>query len=172
MKTTYNYLRPHAFKMVIKDAPGVAFAIQRASIPGIIGDRVDTENPFISVPHLYDKILHTNTTLEFIVSEDLDNYLQIYDWMIAIGFPTDRSMDYAKKVKDLNARKRGHQDSLISDISLIIMDSDHHELATVDYLDAFPVNLSPMDMDIRQTEFQYMTASVEFVFRTFSIVVN
>ena len=170
---SYNYLRPNSFRMSIQQAPSVSFTCQTAEIPGINSVPADQATPFISIPHAYDKIQYPPFGIEFIISESLDNYLEIFNWMRAIGFPEEYK-DFLNMpgIQNENISRKNSQDFLMSDISLIALDSDNHTLMEVTYLDAFPVALGSIIFNTKVGEYNYLTASTNFAFRDLNININ
>ena len=48
--TTYDYLRPNAFRFVVKDLPHVSYACQSANLPSIQLGFAVQPTPFIDIP--------------------------------------------------------------------------------------------------------------------------
>jgi hypothetical protein len=87
--TTYDYLRPNAFRFSIKDLPRTSFTCQSANLPDMqLGFAVQT-TPFVDIPTIGDKINFGEFTIRFLVAEDMSNYLELYRWILALGFPKD-----------------------------------------------------------------------------------
>lgn len=163
MSNDYNFLRPNSFRMVIKNSPATSFTIQEANIPALMSDFANQTTPFIDTPHPFDKLYHGNLEVEFIVSESMQNYMEIRDWMVTIGFPNGYN-DYKEITESLRGRKNS-QDFLVSDISLIVLDSDNHELMVVDYLDAFPIQLGSIALNAKMANYNYVSVQATFAYR-------
>jgi hypothetical protein len=84
---TNDYLRPNAFRFSIKDLPGVSFTCQSANIPDLQLGFATQPTPFTDVPLVGDKLNFGEFTVRFLISEDMSNYLEMYRWLVALGFP-------------------------------------------------------------------------------------
>ena len=78
-------------------------------------------------------------TLRFLVDENLENYMQIQNWMRGIAFP-----DNLGEVYDLSAERAGfpdedrrNPDNLTSDGSLLVMNSTNNPQFMVKFSDLF-----------------------------------
>jgi len=170
MSRNYNYLRPNSFRLVIKNSPAVSFTCQEADIPEITSQPAQQATSFVDIPHPYDKLFHGDFNINFIISENLENYMEIRNWMEAIGFPTDYN-DYGK-VSDEQVIRKNSQDLLVSDLSLIVLDSDNHELMVVEYEDAFPIVLGKVDFNTKMSNYDYATCGATFAYRFNRIIVK
>jgi hypothetical protein len=95
-------------------------------------------------------------SVEFKVNESLDNYLEIFNWMIGLGYPSDfRQYDKLKNNQDLDK-------GISSDIKVLLLDSSKASTVSVEFTDAFPIQLSPMRFDATLTNMQYVTATATF----------
>ena len=82
-----NFLSPVGFKLKINKVPKVDFLAVGANLPGItLGTALQpTYLKDIDLPG--DKLVYDDFRVNFIVDEDLENYRQIYNWMVGLGFP-------------------------------------------------------------------------------------
>ena len=84
-----NFLAPIGFKLTLEKAPKAAFLCQTANIPTIQVGEVDIPTRGL-VPYPIDgNIRYGDFTVEFLVDENLENYLEIHNWMRALGTPND-----------------------------------------------------------------------------------
>ena len=66
------------------------FFVQTANIPGISLGELVIPTPYKDIPYVGDKVTYENLTIQFIVDEHLENYIEMHNWMIGIGFPKSR----------------------------------------------------------------------------------
>ena len=85
--TNRNYLSPVGYRFTLKRAPNVEFFVQRVRIPGLTLPVVERPTPFVKIPEPGDHLEFDTLSVTFKINEDLDNYLEIFDWMIALGKP-------------------------------------------------------------------------------------
>ncbi len=168
----YNYLRPNAFRFTILDIPNVSFTVQTAFLPDISGQAAFQPTPFIDLPRIGDKLTHEDLTIKFVVNENMDNYLELYYWMTAIGFPNN----YREFSNLLSSRKNtrvfaetGEETLAYSDAELVLLNSDNLPNISITYKDAFPVNLSGMTVDVSSNNTEYLTCEATFKFSYFDI---
>ena len=107
-------------------------------------------------------------TLQFIVDENLENYLEIHNWIYGLGYPESVS-DF----QELITAKEGSKDlkEQFSDGTLAILNSNFNVSARVKFRDLFPVSLSSLDFTATETDYTYFTATVTFKYRFYTIEV-
>ena len=82
-----DYASPTQFQLVINQLPEVEFFITNLTLPGInLGEAV-IPTPMKQIPVMGDEITFENLSLQFLVNETFENYMEIHNWLIAIGFP-------------------------------------------------------------------------------------
>jgi len=155
-----NYLSPIEFRVSIKRLPNVQFFTQKTSIPSVSTTAVVLPTRFNPVYVTPDKVAFSNLDLSFIVDENMNNYIEIFEWMISSAFPADHNQ--YKKIKESD-------EGLFSDISVIIMNSKKNSNIEIAYTNCFPISLSDVQLDTTQSDIAYPEASVSFQYDTFSI---
>ncbi len=105
-------------------------------------------------------------TLRFLVDENMENYLAVYDWLKGLGFP-----ETAKQYKTLTTDKDGQKDNkeAFSDGTLRILNSNYREVAKVKFEDLFPTSLTSLDFDATNTDIQYFTAEATFKYTIYKL---
>jgi hypothetical protein len=168
----YNWLRPNAFRFSILDIPNVSFTVQSVNLPSINSQEAVQPTPFLDLPRIGDKLTHSDLTIKFIVNENMDNYLEIYDWMTAIGFPnnySEFSTILSSRIKSRTFAEQGEESLAYSDLELTILDSDNNPNIHITYKDSFPVNLSDIFLDVSSNNTEYVTCTATFKFSYFNI---
>jgi hypothetical protein len=175
LPTTYDYLRPNAFRFSIKDLPNTSFLCQSANLPALqIGYAVQS-TPFVDIPTIGDKINFGDFTIRFLISEDMSNYLELYRWLIALGFPED----YNQFSAFVNKRPSGFplrntsagKDELLaySDGTLTILDSTNNPKVNIIFKNMFPISLEALDFDVASQSVEYFTAIASFRYTVFEV---
>jgi hypothetical protein len=118
---------------------------------------------FVQVPLPDDRIIYNDFVCTFPVDEQMKNYREIADWIIGLGFPKQFG-----QYKDL----RDSVDGIESDVSLIILDADHQPMHTVKFLGAFPVSLSEIVFNTKDTDtvIPMVTATFKYTYWQFDEV--
>jgi len=172
---TYDYLRPNAFRFGVKDIPNVSFTCQSANIPDIQLGYAVQPTPFVDIPTIGDKINFGELAIRFLISENMSNYLELYRWLIAIGFTKDYNQ-FSTFVKDRPSRfpfvtrLDGTSEILAySDATLTILDSTNTAKVNIIFKSLFPTSLSTLDFDIASGSVEYFTAIASFKYTIFEV---
>lgn len=172
---TNDYLRPNAFRFSIKDLPGVSFTCQSANIPDLQLGFATQPTPFIDVPTIGDKLNFGEFTIRFLISEDMSNYIEMYRWLIALGFP-DNYNQFSTFTKNRPTRfpfvtkTTGKEEVLAySDGTLTILDSTNNPKVNIIFKNLFPISLQALDFDIASASVEYFTAIASFKYTIFEV---
>ena len=100
-----NYLSPIGFIFLLEKAPKVSYLFrQRTSIPTFSIGTIDIPTAgFVGIP-IEGNAVYSDLEMEFLVDENLENYMQIHNWMRALGTPTDyvdKEIEFAVIMKGL-----------------------------------------------------------------------
>ncbi len=155
-----NYLSPIGFTAHVARLPNVEFFTQRATIPGVSINQVEQPTPIHRLYTTGDRLEYADLDLSFIVDENMSNYLEMLAWMEGIGTP-----DSTDQYKNLQATQEG----VTSDIVLTINNSSKNPNFQITFLNCFPTALSPIALDVTQTDIQYPECSVNFRYDSFKV---
>ena len=92
----------------------------------------------------------------------MKDYFEIYDWIIATGFP--ENFDQYKKIAQ-NPQTSGR--GVIVDADLLILSSTMRPNIKITFNDVIPVSLSGFKFDSTATDVNYVTATAEFKYRQY-----
>lgn len=162
--TNKNFLSPVSFKFLIKKAPGVNFFIQKVTVPRMTLPAVDTPNPFVNLPKPGDHIDFDTLSITFKVDEDLQNYMELYNWIVQMGKP--QSFDQYKYIQDKDPMSG---EGIYSDIELDILNSRRSANYAVVFQDAYPIELGDITFDTTLEDIDYVTASAVFKYKLYTI---
>ena len=161
-----NFLSPSGFQFNLAKAPKVDFFSNSARIPGIQLGEIMVGNYLKAVPVPGDQVQFEDLTLQFIVDENLENFLEIHSWIYALGYP--KSVDqFSSLVND-----RGDVDNLkqFSDGTLTVLNSNFNPMAYIKFTDMFPVSLSTLEFTAQENDYTYFTATVTFKYLMYEIL--
>ena len=169
-----NYMSPLGFKLILTKTPKVDFLCQSANIPQIsMGTAIQpTYLKDIAVPG--DKVLYDDLRVRFLVDEQMENYLSIYNWMTGLGYPENAGQFRQLKKDDIRTNASASDDGdpryfEFSDATLQILSSNYKPSVLVNFKDAFPTTLSTLDFDVSTRDYAYFTAEVSFKYTIFTI---
>jgi hypothetical protein len=141
----------------------VNFFVQGVNLPGLSLPDIDVSNPLIRVPYPGDHLLYDELDLSFKVDEDLKNYMEIHEWLRALG---KRSYD---EYKTLTQKISTTGEGIRSDMTLTVLTSNRNANYSVTFKDAFPIKLSGINFDVTSSDVDYVQASATFRYVTYDI---
>jgi len=166
--TNLNFLSPLKFSFKISKLPNVNFFIQGVTLPTISISPVMSPSPFVKLPMPGDHIDFGELLISFRVDEDMKNYLEIFNWITALGFPKD--FNQYKALHDVDRRFNPRStDGIMSDGILIIMNSNARSNKQVTFYNMFPTTLTDLTFDTRQSDVDYLETTVSFAYERFDI---
>lgn len=149
-----NLLSTNNFKLVFSDFPKMEYFVQEFTFPSTTITTLEQPTPFKSVPVPGNQITYDTLTFTFSVSEDLSNYIEVYNWMIKSGTPNNyKQYENAKDIRNC---------------TLMITSNNKNPILNIVFEGAFPINLSGFSMSVTNTEYTSVTATAEFAFNTVS----
>ena len=161
-----DYLSPTQFKFNIHQLPKVEFFTTAANVPDLTLADAIIPTPFKPIPVMGTNLTFSNLSVTFIVDEFLENYRELHDWINGIGFP--ESFDQRKEELQKSAGIKASKD-LLSDGTLVILNSNMNPNLEVTFKDLYPVSLGDVQFDLSQTDVEYITATADFRFRSFDV---
>ncbi len=161
-----NFLSGVGFKFNLAKHPKVDFFSNSAKIPQLTLGLATQPSYLKDIDVPGEKLTYGDFTLRFLVDENMENYMAIYDWLVGLGFP-----ETTKEFKDLTTDSADQRDlkEAFCDGTLRILNSNYREIATVKFTDLFPVSLTSLDFDATNTDVQYLTAEVSFKYTVYDL---
>lgn len=168
--TNRNFLSPTGFKFNLHKAPKVDFYSNAANIPAItLGSALMTRyGKNIDIPG--DKMNFDDFKLRFLVDENMENYMEIWNWMTGLGFPysLEQYNDFKEEYENkLQGNKPDFYES--SDATLQILNSNFLTTNQVMFTGMYPTFLSSLEFDATQEDVRYFTAEVNFKYTYYNI---
>ena len=180
-----DYASPIQFRFKCTKLPTVEFFVQSANIPGINLGSAQQDTPLYDMPLPGDKITFAALDLSFLVDENLNNYKEIHDWILGLGFPSNN-----QQFQDLQSagsdRFPGSSRStattgtstpqplseggIYSDAILTVLNSKNIAKTEIRFQNVYPTSLGGLNYDVRQTDVDYLSASVSFNYMNYDIV--
>ena len=164
-----NFLSPTGFRFTLNRAPKVAFFGNTANIPSMTLGVANQSTYLKDIDVPGDKILFEDFSLRFLVDENLENYMEIYNWIRGLGFPESLEEIY-------NLQRTGKIDqpldkvmNIFSDGTLQVLTSHQNPNFKVVFQDLWPYSLSTLQFDATSEDIQYFTADVSFKYTIYNI---
>lgn len=163
-QTMLNMLSPLNFKFTLKRAPNLNFFVQKINIPGISLPKVDTPNPLIKIPLSGDHLEYDELDVTFKVDENLQNYLEIHNWVRSLGKP------FFEEYANLSKKAIYTGEGLKSDIVVTVLTSQKNPNYEFVFKDAHPISISSISFESTDESVNYIEATARFVYTIFDIV--
>ena len=161
-----NFLSGVAFKFNLAKFPKVDFFSNSARIPELSLELARQSSYLKNIDVPGERLTFGDFTLRFLVDENMENYLSVYNWLKGLGFP-----ESGKQFKDITTDSDGIRDpkEAFCDGTLSILNSNYREVAKVKFNDLFPVSITSLDFDATNTDVQYFTAEATFKYTIYDL---
>lgn len=170
-----NFLRPNGFRLLFQQLPAVAYTCQSVTLPSVtIGTASQPTPGGIDIPHFGDKAQFGDLYVKFIVDEDMSNYIEMFDWMMALVYQ-ENYQKYTRltgdRLKSYPFVKKTSSDKTppTSNAKLVVLNSSNNPSLIFNFVDIFPVQLEPIDFDVTVETINYLTITGIFKYRSFEI---
>ena len=181
-----DYLSPTQFKFNIHQLPKVEFYCTAANVPAISLGEAVFPTPYKEIPVMGDTLTYDNLSITFVVDEHLENYIELHNWLIGIGFPKNRKQFSDFKTNTSNTpiaarsaastsgdigdvQPASPNNALFSDATLTILSNKNNPIVNVTFRDLYPVALTALEYNQAATDVEYLTASVDFAYQIYEI---
>ena len=161
-----NFLSGVGFKFNLTKFPKVDFFSNSARIPELSLELARQSSYLKNIDVPGERLSFGDFTLRFLVDENMENYLSVYNWLKGLGFP-----ESGKQFKDITTDSDGIRDpkEAFCDGTLSILNSNYREVAKVKFNDLFPVSITSLDFDATNTDVQYFTAEATFKYTIYDL---
>ena len=161
-----NFLSGVGFKFNLTKFPKVDFFSNSARIPELNLELTRQPSYLKNIDVPGERLTYGDLTLRFLVDENMENYISVYNWLKGLGFP-----ETAQEYKDLTTDKDGQRDNkeAFCDGTLRILNSNYREVAKVKFTDLFPTSLTSLDFDATNTDIQFFTAEATFKYTIYNL---
>ena len=161
-----NFLSGVAFKFNLAKFPKVDFFSNSARIPELNLELTTQPSYLKNIDVPGERVTFGDFTLRFLVDENMENYISVYDWLTGLGFP-ETTKEFADLIKDKDGQRDAKE--AFCDGTLRILNSNFREVAKVQFNDLFPTSLTSLDFDATNTDIQYFTAEATFKYTLYKI---
>jgi len=158
--TNINPLSSNGFNFSISKLPEVSFFCQEVALPGITLPTFDMNTPLSALPFSGEILTFDDLNIQFIIDQNMTNYIAVYNWMIGLGFPEDNTQfaDF------INSQDTGYSrtNKEYSDATLQILGSNNLPVKTVKFIDILPVTLSSLNFLSTNNDVTYLVGNATF----------
>ena len=148
-----NFLSPVGFTFKIDQInfANLEYFCTQVTFPGISLSEVQVPYRGVNLAQTGDRMVFDDLAIRFNITENMENYLELFDWMHNIINKKDAE-DYKY------------------DASLLIMSSHNNMVKTVKFQEIFPTSLSTVEFNSQALDVEYLQADVSFRYTLFEFV--
>ena len=180
-----DYASPVQFRFKCSKLPTVEFFCQTANIPGISIGSASMPTGLKDIPIPGEKVSYQDLAISFLVDENLNNYKEIHDWIIALGFPQNHTQfadlqaagadrypgsTSGAIVPETNIAVPLAEGGTYSDATLTVLNSKNIAVTEIRFDNIFPTSLGALSYDVQASDVNYLQASVDFSYMYYEIV--
>lgn len=158
-----NLFQPTGFKVNIdrKNYPNLEFFAQSVQHPGVSMTPAEVSYPRVrSIPYPGDGLSFGELSVILLLDEDLNSYIEIYNWMI-------------RMVKEpyVSGEKALMEDKLasVTDVTVTALTSHNNPNKKIVYKDAMPTQLGDIEFQAANASVDYLTVPISFRYSYFEI---
>ena len=181
--TVLDYATQTQWRLAFNRIPTTTWFCTAANIPGIQLGEATYPTPMADMFVTGDKLTFETLNITFLVDEELQNYREIWDWIVGIGAPTQHpqwtetlskgdgltttfsavgSDDVLTSRAAAVQKATSSEKNLYSDATLIVYSSKNQPKVNVQFKEMFPTALSGLDYSQETTDVEYFKATATF----------
>ena len=180
-----DYASPIQFRFKCTKLPEVEFTCQTANVPGISLGETTIPTPLKDIPIPGDKVSYSSLDISFLVDENLNNYKELHDWIIGIGFPQSHNQfknlqttgqdifpgsTAGAAVPGVRVPTPLAEGGIYSDATLTILNSKNIAKTEIRFQNVYPTSLGGLSYDIKLSDVDYLQAAASFGYMNYEIV--
>ena len=154
---TNNYLMNTSFRFIMDKSPNMVWFCQRVNIPDFSLNAIEQPTRFGARSFKAgDKYNFGDLNISFLVDENMDNYLELHDWL--------RSCANLEDTTEFEGRER-----FTTDAELIIVNSAYRPVRSIRFKELIPESLGSVDFESTTGETEPIIVDASFKFVTYEI---
>ena len=161
-----NFLSQVGAKFIIKKIPNVNFFIQNVALPSVDIGQLEIATPLSNrIKYPGDLVTYGDLVVTFRVDEDLNNYNELYNWILSFT----RVEDFEKSTAWTNEQSPGSDERVFSDATLTLLNSAMNPNKEIQFIDVYPASLSDLPFTTQAADIEYIECTATFRYRSFKI---
>ena len=180
-----DYASPIQFRFKMNKLPNVEFFVQTANIPGIALGSTSFETPLKDIAGIGDKVTYQTLDISFLVDENLNNYKELHDWIIGLGFPQDHNQfkslqaigsdrfpgsTASSSPTGTSIKQPLSEGGMYSDATLTVLNSKNIAKTEIRFQNVFPLSLGAISYNIKASDVDYIQVQASFNYMYYEIV--
>ena len=173
--TVFDYATGTQWRLTFNRLPKTTWFCVAANVPGISLGEASYPTPMKDIMITGDKLTFETLNITFLVDEELQNYRELWDWLVGIGSPKQHSQWSTALTKgdgavrtfgtpdtDPRTKTTYEESNLYSDSTLIVYNSKNTPKVNVHFKNMFPTSLSSLEYSQELTDVDYFKATASF----------
>ena len=177
--TVFDYATGTQWRLAFNRIPKTTWFCTAANVPGITLGEAQFPTPMSDMFVAGDKLTFETLNITFLVDEELQNYRELWEWIVGIGSPVNHSQWSTTLTKgdgitttfkavgsddniDPRQKATSTDKNLYSDATLIVYNSKNMPKVNVKFKDMFPTSISSLEYSQDLTDVEYFKASATF----------
>ena len=173
--TVFDYATGTQWRLTFNRIPKTTWFCVAANIPGIQLGEASYPTPMTDMFVAGDKLTFETLNITFLVEEELQNYREIWDWLVGIGAPKQHSQwtsvlskgdgavrTFGTPDTDTRTKTTYDESNLYSDSTLIVYSSKNQPKVNIHFKNMFPTNLSSLEYSQELTDVENFKATASF----------
>lgn len=156
-----NALQNNSYKLILPRFPHVEYFATDFVIPEVALPAAIVPTPLTNLPVAGDKPMFGPLKFDFLISEDMSNYIEAHQWLYNIGFAENHT-DYTTY-----SNKDKHQPLGEQDAKVVIYSSKGNPIKTITFYDAIPISLSGIAFTSQDPNTNFVKASLTMAYSIF-----
>jgi len=165
-----NYLQPTKFLMSFNRIPNATWFCQSVNIPGVSVGQAPINFPSVMVYSPGNQITYNNFNMTFLVNEDVQSWIDLHDWFRSFASPDGTNERNLKSALQNQYNNVSSEKQQYSDATLTILSAMNNPILRVEFTNMFPVSLSDIIFDTKQSADDIITADATFVYDQFKFI--
>ena len=165
-----NYLQPTKFLMSFNRIPNATWFCQSVNIPGVSVGQAPINFPSVTVYSPGNQITYNNFNMTFLVNEDVQSWIDLHDWFRSFASPDGTNERNLKSALQNQYNNMSSEKQQYSDATLTILNNLNNPIVRVEFTNMFPVSLSDIIFDTKQSADDIITADATFVYDQFKFI--
>ena len=173
--TVFDYATGTQWRLTFNRIPKTTWFCTAANVPGITLGEASYPTPMKDIMITGDKLTFETLNITFLVDEELQNYRELWDWLVGIGAPKQLSQwrtildsgdgavrTFGTPDTDSRTKTTYEESNLYSDSTLIVYNSKNTPKVNVHFKNMFPTSLSSLEYSQELTDVDYFKATASF----------
>ena len=173
--TVFDYATGTQWRLGFQRLPKTTWFCTAANVPGITLGEAMYPTPFGTTSITGDQLTFETLNFTFLVDEELQNYRELWDWLVGIGAPKKHSQwrtildcgdgavrSFGTPDTDTRTKTTFDESNLYSDSTLIVYNSKNTPKVNVHFKNMFPTSLSALEYSQELTDVEYFKATASF----------